>query len=89
MDGRKIFSPITHTHPIAQHGLPKDWTFWRDFDLEYLEFCESMIVLTMDGWEKSKGVQEEIQIMTKMHKPISYLSMEDIRAIQEKHNAQV
>jgi hypothetical protein len=26
--GKIVFSPIAHSHGIAQYGLPKDWSFW-------------------------------------------------------------
>jgi len=71
--GELVFSPICHSHPIAQFGLPKGWDFWEKYDREFLEFCSSMVVLMLDGWQESKGVQAEIQIMKEMGKPITHL----------------
>lgn len=25
--GRIVYSPVTHCHPIALHGLPTDWSY--------------------------------------------------------------
>lgn len=70
-----IFSPIAHTHPIAQYGLPKNWDFWENFDREFLNICGELIVLKLDGWRYSRGVIAEIKIMESLNKPISYMEM--------------
>lgn len=72
-EGKHVFSPIAHTHPIAQFGLPLDWDFWGEYDRKFLAVCESMIVLTLDGWEKSKGVGAEMQIARDMNIPITFM----------------
>ena len=75
--GHKIFSPIAHTHPIAVAGeLPLGFDFWSEYDREFLEFCDEVWVLCLDGWEESKGVAAEIDIATKLGKPIRYLEGE-------------
>ncbi len=72
--GLFIFSPISHSHPIAEDGeIPTTWEFWRPYDEEILRCCGRMIVLTLPGWEESKGVQAEIEIATKLGIDISYL----------------
>lgn len=71
-DGVNVFSPITHTHPIAQYGLPKGWAFWERYDRVMLGVCDRLIVLKLDGWEESKGVAVEIAIMQANGKPVEY-----------------
>jgi len=61
-NGEVVFSPIAHGHCIAQHGLPTDWRFWERHDREQLMRCDEVVVLTMDGWRESEGVQAEIRI---------------------------
>lgn len=62
-EGHTVFSPISHTHPIAEEGeLPKGWTFWRSFDTAYLSVSRAFIVLAIDGWEESVGVAAEHEI---------------------------
>ena len=75
--GINIFSPIAHTHPIAEFGLPKDWEFWEAFDRLYLEASKGMIVLNLPGYLESKGVQAEIGIMKEMGKPVWYMANPD------------
>jgi nucleoside 2-deoxyribosyltransferase len=70
--GVQVFSPIAHTHPIAEFGLPKGWDFWQTYDMAFLKACDGLIVLTLRGWNKSVGVKAEIGIMEAMGKPIEY-----------------
>ena len=74
--GRTVFSPIVHCHPLVEFGLPSDWAFWQRCDLEHLKRCDEVIVLTLEGWEASVGVQAEIQIATELGRPVSYLEPE-------------
>ncbi len=72
--GHIVFSPISMSHPIAmESGLPTDWDFWKDFDVAYIECSCQMIVLCLEGWEESTGVQAEIEIATRIGIPISYI----------------
>lgn len=58
--GLRILSPIAHSHPIAQYGLPKGWEYWGRVDLDLLSRCDGLIVLTLDGWAESRGVSAEM-----------------------------
>ena len=61
--GLNVFSPISHSHPIAEAGaLPTTWDFWEKYDREVLKCCSQVIVLMLDGWKESKGVTAEVQI---------------------------
>jgi hypothetical protein len=62
-DGIIVFSPISHTHPIAMAGeLPTGWEFWGKQDREFLSHCKRFVVLKLPGWDKSKGVAAEMKI---------------------------
>ena len=71
--GLTVYSPIAHGHPIALCGLPTDWPFWERHDRRLLEHCDQVIVLMLDAWQESKGVQAEIQIAAELGKPLRYL----------------
>jgi len=71
-----IFSPISHTHPIALHGLPLGWDFWEPYDRAILETCRAVLVLCCDGWEKSKGVTAEIGIASELGLPVGFIHPE-------------
>ena len=73
-DGQHVFSPIAHTHPIAQHGdLPGHWQYWEAFDRWFIERCEKVVVLMLPGWKESRGVQAEIRIAEELGIPVEYL----------------
>jgi len=74
-EGLYVFSPIAHTHPIAEAGdLPKGWDFWKGYDRVMLSACSELWVLCLPGWEESEGVAAEIQIARSLEKPISFLA---------------
>ena len=61
--GLLIFSPISHSHPIARAGdLPTDWAYWERYNRAILGCCSGLLVLAIDGWRESVGVQAELQI---------------------------
>ena len=73
-EGFLVFSPISHTHPIALAGdLPKGWEFWREYDLTFIEWCDEVHVLMQPGWEDSVGVTAETLIAIEMNKPVVYI----------------
>ena len=72
--GIHVFSPISHTHPIAEAGdLPKDWQFWKEYDLTFMQICRMLVVIKLDGWQESVGVQAEIQYANDLGIPIEYV----------------
>lgn len=71
--GVRVFSPIAHTHPIAVHGLPGDWDFWKEYDRGFIEMCAEVLVLMLPGWDQSKGVRAEIAIARELGKPVRYV----------------
>jgi hypothetical protein len=60
--GHQIYSPISQTHSIAlEGGIPGDWQYWEEYDKRIISICQKVIVLTIDGWKESIGVQAEIE----------------------------
>ena len=60
LQGRQVFSPLSHNDLFARlhPEIPKEQ--WMQFDLTILAFCTKLIVLKLDGWEQSIGVGREI-----------------------------
>jgi hypothetical protein len=81
--GENVFSPIVHSHPLVVHGLPNTWEFWQRVDRDYLEHCEQLVVLMLDGWRESVGVQAEIAIAREFHLPIEFLDPVSLSFFQE------
>ncbi len=60
--GYSVFSPIAHSHPIAGHGGldAMDGELWARQDAPFVEACDSLVVLKLDGWDTSAGIAAEI-----------------------------
>ena len=67
-----MFSPIAHRHPLVEHVLPTHWAFCERFGREHLERCDELVVLMLDGWRESVGVQAEVWIAGELGKPVWY-----------------
>lgn len=80
--GLHVFSPIVHSHPLVRFGLPVEWEFWQSHDCEHLRRCDELLVLTLDGWKSSRGVQAEIGMATEFGLPIHFLSPRTILALR-------
>jgi nucleoside 2-deoxyribosyltransferase len=76
--GEVVYSPIVHGHPLCQYGLPIDWAFWEEYDLAFLEKCDRIVVLKLDGWQESVGVQAEIEAARQLGKPIAFFNARDV-----------
>jgi hypothetical protein len=65
------------THPIdlvlagATNTLGSD--YWVAFDEAFMEMCSEMVVIRLDGWERSSGIKREIEYFTEHKKPIRYM----------------
>ena len=72
--GLFVFSPISHTHPIALAcDLPRGFEYWGSYDRAMLARCGKMVVLKIDGWQDSVGVQAEIEIARALGITIEYM----------------
>ena len=78
--GHAVFSPVVHSHPIAQFGLPTDWGYWERTDRALLERCDLLAVLMLDGWGESRGVAEEIGLAHGLGLPVRYLLPDRLEA---------
>jgi hypothetical protein len=75
-EGHVIFGPITMSHPISPNGegdppAPFDWLDW---DEPFMRAASSCIVLMLDGWEKSTGVQHEVRYFRANGKTVTYMT---------------
>jgi len=83
--GEHVFSPISHTHPIALSGdLPKDWEFWQAYGRAMLRACGKLSVLMQDGWQDSVGVQAEIAIAREMGLPVEFIEHNQVERRQSR-----
>lgn len=72
-DGVAVFSPIAHSHPVAEacSYLPDSHEFWvEQVDLPMMRAAIGIIVLRADGWQESKGMTWEIGWFKAQGKPV-------------------
>lgn len=66
-----VFSPISHSHPIAlTNDLPGDFAYWQKWNRSFLEWCEVFVIAKLKGWEDSIGINGEREIVQELKKPI-------------------
>ncbi len=72
--GVTVFSPITHTYPIALWGNidPLDLDIWLALDEPLMRAARGLIVVTAPGWDESIGIRHEIGVFTALKRPIFY-----------------
>lgn len=80
--GIPTYSPIAHTHAVAMNSDldPLDWQFWMDFDHNMMEAAKGLIVLMAEGFERSKGMAEEINTFSATRKPIIWMKPGEVPA---------
>ena len=81
--GYVVFSPISHSHPVAQYLPPSlltDHEFWMKQDIPLVAWADEIVAVVIgeDGYnliEQSKGVQKEISIGKTLQKSIYYYTI--------------
>ncbi len=73
-EGKIVFSPIVHSYPLTEYGLPGDWEFWQKVDSHMLRKADRLLVLMMPGWKESIGVQAEITLAERLGIGVEYRS---------------
>lgn len=72
-DGMFVYSPIVHCHEIAMnHEMKTGFNYWENYNRAMLRKADRMIVMTIDGWKESKGVQAEVKYAQELGLDIEY-----------------
>lgn len=77
-NGEVVYSPIVHGHAVATHGLPLDWEFWKAQCQPFVALADKLVVLEMDGWRESTGVQWEIGEFRRAGKPVEFMGLDEL-----------
>lgn len=74
--GHVVFSPISHSHPIAAY-LPDeqllDHEFWMAQDLPFLRWADALYVYPKDAADVSRGVARDVEEAETLGKAIVYM----------------
>jgi len=71
--GKIVFSPIAHSHPMTEFGLPGDWWYWENVCRAQLAACDELYVLMLSGWDTSQGVRAELEIARQRRMPVVWM----------------
>lgn len=75
-DGFFTVSPLYKTLLLQQQpDLDVSWDHWQDYCKELLSKCNMLLVICMDGWQQSIGVQAEIELAKHMEIDIQYIDI--------------
>ena len=87
--GLSVFSPITHSHPLAEHGGLDgvDGALWEHVNRPMVNAARGLIVVMLSGWCESLGVQHEICEFNKAGKPVLYY--DPVGEVRPHHNVAV
>lgn len=83
-EGYEVFSPIVHSHPLADYMDPKlrtDHDFWMRQDLAILKHADFMYVLQLPGWTLSRGLKREMEFATDNGIPVIFREPRDCSAL--------
>lgn len=80
-----VFAPIPYNEPWEKYNVPGDWDFWQEFDKAFVSRMDGIIVLQIDGWDRSKGVTAEVEYAKAHDIPVYYLTPEQVKNNEFDH----
>jgi len=79
--GEHVISPLFMHEVAIRHNLPQDYQYWEKYCiniLSQLDEHDKLVVLMLDGWDKSTGVASEIKFAKWRGMIIEYINYLDI-----------
>jgi len=74
LEGIAHYAPISSEHHLRKFGdMPHTWTAWRNIDLAFVSRVDGILVLCIDGFRESTGVQAEIRYARKNKTRVEFL----------------
>jgi hypothetical protein len=82
-----VFAPLPYTE-VLMASLPKispeeRRVLFMPYLLSFLERCDGLILLTLNGWKSSKGIAEEIKLCKTGNIPVYTLNEEELNSSLE------
>jgi Domain of unknown function (DUF1937) len=75
--GLCLYSPVVHWNQVAtKHTLPHDFTYWIQQDFHMIKKSTAMWILTLDGWQGSYGLGQEVEYADSINREILYVKKE-------------
>jgi hypothetical protein len=78
-DGYMLIEPIASCADKSnKYKLPGGYTYWQHRDRKLIERCDGVIVVKMEGWEESTGVNDELAYAGELGLPVHTLELDSI-----------
>lgn len=72
--GNTPYSPIVHFHQVAKiHDMRTDFHFWQKHNENMLRGASELVILTLPGWDISRGVNFELGFARARQITIGYI----------------
>lgn len=74
-----IYSPILHFHDVAYYGnLPTTANHWKEENEHKLRVASALLIGKLPGWDKSDGIQSEVEYASAWKKRIYLIDPETL-----------
>lgn len=83
--GIYVFAPIPYNAPWEAYELPFHWDFWAEFDKAFVSRMDAVVVLQLEGWDKSRGVAAEVEFANENGIPVYHLTLDQIENSDLSH----
>ena len=88
--GFRLLEPIAMCHEQSnRHDMPGGYEFWKTRDRGFIDICDGIIVLTINGWDESVGVSDEIQHARDTRKSVTFMSPQQIYPKEVLHEIRI
>lgn len=75
--GLSLIEPIAMSHPKSEdYHLPQEFSYWEKRDKLFIDRCDAILIVGLDGWLESTGVRAEIEHARATDKPIFILRID-------------
>ena len=80
--GIVVFSPLANSvSAIELGGLELEHQEFMAIDLPILRRCDEVLVLALDGWQQSRGIQQEFGEAIVLQKPVTMINEDEIERL--------
>lgn len=81
--GVHAVTPMLMHEVVLRHELPNDFVFWGEYSFNLLKRCDAIHVIMIDGWDKSRGVEEEIRFAHELNIPVVFIDRHGVTITKE------
>ena len=73
-----LIEPIASSyHKALAFGAPGTYEYWKERDRKLVKASDALMVATLDGWEDSVGVTDEISYAQELGKPVFLITVDE------------